>query len=625
MLVKGISPGVFSTEESKSKERSQERILMVDRATEAVSWSDAALERDVLASIANDVPWSVIETFAGILRLSGEAEERTAVDLLIGYLDQWGVPYQLHEPESFISIPLGATVRVASPVGKSFRAKTVAMSVSTDGEELVGDLVYVPSGQASGPNDDFSVGVDLGGVDVSGKVVLTEGMASPGKVNDVMAAGAVAGIFINPGQAIHEGICSTIWGNPDLDSMGRQPTIPAIAINNPDGQELIAVARDGGQIAYSTRLETKWRTVPVLVAEAPGARNPEEFVLLHGHLDAWHYGIGDNATGDATMLELARVFNQHRDRLERSVRIAWWSGHSHGRYSGSTWYADRFAIDLAKNCIAHVNCDSPGCRWADTYDELTVMSETEPFVDAVIRATTGIVPKPERPPRAGDMSFDSSGVPLLYMLSSTMSPETRAAKGLYAVGGCGGNIEWHTEDDLLPVADKDNLLRDMKMYAATVLRLANAPLHPLDWRQTVAEFRRTLAQYQRAAGDEFDFVDARAALNELDEALDRFYAAAPASDDVTDPAVRRFNFVQRRLGRLLIPVNYSRTPRFFHDPALNVPPLPDLAPALSMPRVKENDAQRNILKTHLRRGENRLVWALVQAKELVDATRVPAQ
>ena len=30
-------------------------------------------------------------------------------------------------------------------------------------------------------------------------------------------------------------------------------------------------------------------------------------MLLHGHLDSWHIGVGDNLTGDATMLEVARV------------------------------------------------------------------------------------------------------------------------------------------------------------------------------------------------------------------------------------------------------------------------------------------------------------------------------
>ena len=594
----------------------------MDRRSALAGWTDSTLETELLESVSLDVPWRLVEEFATLTRLSGSREERQAVERVMAELSAADVPHTLHEPECFISIPLAASVRLVGDLaggGATFRAKTPAMSVSTDGEELVGDMVYVPGGGGSNAYDVFSTGVDLGAVDVAGKIVLSEGMASPGKVADVMAAGALAGVFINPGEAIHEGICTTIWGTPDLDSMGRQPTIPVIAVNHASGQELIAAAGRGGQVALSTSLDTGWRTIPVLVAEIPGSQAPEEFVLLHGHLDSWHVGIGDNATGDATMLELARVFGRHRDRLARSLRVAWWSGHSHGRYAGSTWYADAFAIELARNCVAQVNCDSPGCRWTTTYNNLTAMSETEPFVDAVVRATTGIVPDPERPPRAGDYSFNGIGLSSFYMLSSTMSEADREEKGYYAVGGCGANIQWHTEGDTLEIADREFLLRDMRMYAASVLRTLNAPLAPFDWTRTAAEFRATLDCYAAAAGERFDFGPAREALAGLETALDRFYAAAPTVTDAADPAARRFNVAQRRLGRLLIPVNYSRAEAFRHDPALNVPPLPDLAPALAMPAAADDAARRGVLLAHLTRGQNRLVWTLEQAREVVEA------
>ncbi|MDP9364914.1 MAG: M28 family peptidase [Chloroflexota bacterium] len=594
----------------------------MDRRSGLTGWADEALEREVLEEVSLDLPWGLVEEFAGLTRLSGSADERRAIERLTEELGKAGVSFALHEPECFISIPLSASVRLVGGDDAVFRAKTPAMSVSTGGEEVVGELVYVPAGGGNNAYDVFSTGVDLAGKDVAGKIVLSEGMASPGKVADVMAAGAKAGIFINPGEAIHEGICTTIWGTPDLDSMGRQPTIPVVAVNHASGQALIAAADRGEQVALTTELDTRWRTIPVLVAEIPGSVVPEEFVLLHGHLDSWHVGIGDNATGDATLLELARVFARHRDRLARSLRIAWWSGHSHGRYAGSTWYADAFAIDLARNCVAQVNCDSPGCRWATTYNNLSAMSETEPFVDAAIRATTGIAPEPERPPRAGDYSFNGIGISSYYMLSSTMSDEDRAAKGYYVVGGCGANIQWHTEGDTLEIADRDNLLRDMRMYAASVLRTLNAPLVPFDWTRTTAEFRATLDQYQAAAGDRFAFDHVREALDALDAALAGFYAGAPTTTDPGDSAARRFNFAQRRLARLLIPVNYGRSEAFRHDPALNVPPLPDLAPAVAMPEAANDAARRGVLVAHLTRGQNRLVWTLELARETVE-TAIP--
>jgi hypothetical protein len=583
------------------------------------TWSDTALEATVLDSISLDTPWSIVEDFSKIVRLSGSPEERAAVDLLIGKLTEWGVPYMLHEPEAFISIPLAASVRLEGENGKTFRAKTPAMSISTGDEAVSGELVYVPSDEGGAPGDVFATGVQFGGVNVRGKIVMTEGFASPGKIHDVVAAGAIAGIFINPGTAIHEGICTTIWGTPDLDNQADQPSIPVVAINKPDGEELIAAAKGGAMIAVQTLLDTAWRTIPILVAEIPGAVAPDEFVLLNGHLDSWHVGVGDNATGNATMLELARVFWQNRDSLGRSLKIAWWSGHSHGRYAGSTWFADQFAIELAKDCVAQVNCDSPGCRWAETFNELSAMSETESFVDTVIRSTTRITPQTERPPRAGDYSFNGIGLTSFYMLSSTMSDELRAEKNYYAVGGCGANIEWHTEGDTIEIADADILLRDMKVYAASILRVLNAGATPFDFTGTTAEFRATLAAYQDAAGEAFSFAPAVAALDDLDAALQGFYGGAPIDASPGDETARRFSYAQRRLARLLVPVNFSRVEAFRHDPALGVPKLPDLAPALSYPAIGDDVARRGVLRAHLTRGQNRLVWALVQAREVVDA------
>jgi hypothetical protein len=247
------------------------------------------------------------------------------------------------------------------------------------------------------------------------------------------------------------------------------------------------------------------------------------------------------------------------------------------------------------------------------------MSEAEPFVDAVIRDTTGIKPEPSRPPRAGDYAFNSVGITSFYMLSSTMSEEKRAEQGFYPVGGCGGNIQWHTEDDNMEIADRDILHRDMKMYAASVLRVLNAPLHPFDWSVTTAAFRERLTAYQTATGAEFDFAPAFEALDAFERALNQYYEGAQRVTSVADPAARRFNVAQRRLGRMLVRLNYSRMPEFWHDPAVNVPALPDLAPALTMPAARQDPYQRGILQAHLTRGRNRLVWTLEQAREVVEA------
>ena len=339
-------------------------------------------------------------------------------------------------------------------------------------------------------------------------------------------------------------------------------------------------------------------------------------MLLHGHYDP-KFGIGDNAVGDATLLEVARVLWKHRASLKRSVRIAWWPGHSTGRYAGSTWFADHFAIDLYEDCIAQINCDSPGCRWATDYRHISWMEETEPFAQGVIRDVTGQESFGERPHQAGDYSFNNIGISSFFMLLSTMPDEMRERLGYYGVGGCGANIEWHTEEDLLPIADRDILHKDMQIYLAAAMGAANAVIAPFDFTRTLRGFADTLDGYEAAAADRFDFAPSRRAIGELSAALRDFaqFTADLANEPAGSEPVRRANAANRRLARLLVPVNYTRGPAFFHDPAESIPALPDLNVALQLPATPPGEV--GFVTTHLTRGQNRLVAALRDARRAV--------
>jgi N-acetylated-alpha-linked acidic dipeptidase len=581
-------------------------------------WRDPR-EEAVTAAVTLDAPWALVEKFSTLVRDSGGRAERQAIAYIMKQLTKWGVPHTLYEPELLVSIPKRATLEVLVPERRRLTAKTPAMSLSTNGRSRRGQVVYVPP-RPGGAIIGLFEGQGEIAQDVAGQIVLTDGYPSPAKVLEFQEKGAVGAIFISPGERIHEGICTSIWGSPDLDTFRRKPQIPVVAVNKTEGAALRAQVQAGPvKVRMATKLDERWRPIPVLVAEIRGREEPETFVLLHGHIDSWHEGVGDNATGDATLLEVARVLWRHRESLARTVRIAWWSGHSHGRYAGSAWYADEFALDIDEHCIAHINCDSPGCRWATVYEDVFWMSEAAALARAVIRDVTGQNAEGGRPLRAGDKSFSNIGVSTFLMLTSTMPQALVKEKGYYPVGGCGGNIAWHTEDDTLEIADRDNLLRDMKVYAAATFRTANSPIHPLDFRATAGEFMQTLARYQEAAGTAFDFGPARAETAALADDLARFYdrLAALADRPVTDPAVRRANDVLRRLARVLVPVNYTRTGRFRHDPAVNIPALPDLEPALRLGELPPGGEVYRITRIHLRRGQNRLIAALREARRLV--------
>src|SRR5690606_33456798 len=100
---------------------------------------------------------------------------------------------------------------------------------------------------------------------------------------------------------------------------------------------------------------TEWRKIPTLIAEYKGEVEPEKYVLFSGHIDSWHYGAMDNGSANATMLEVARIIGENKLKLYRSLKLAFWSGHSHGRYAGSALFADENWENLYDHCVLHLN------------------------------------------------------------------------------------------------------------------------------------------------------------------------------------------------------------------------------------------------------------------------------
>lgn len=576
------------------------------------------LERTFLDAVTLEAPWALVETFAKMPRWMPEDVNRGA-DTIVAMLGRHGIPVTVHAPEIHLSIPLEASVEAG---GVTHRAKPpTASRAAPDG--VSAPLVHLAANLKALRSYSRDVGELFGGSIasdeearrlVAGRIVVTEGFGNPALASLVEEWGGVGLIASNPGVDIHWGTCTTIWGTPDLDDLPRKPRIPVVAVNKPSGEALTALARAGGSATIRTRLLEGFFPQKVPVAHIPGAAEPDEFVLVHGHYDSWDVGVGDNATGDATLLEMARVLWANRARLRRSVRIAWWPGHSTGRYAGSTWYADAFATELDEHCVAQINCDSPGCRWATSFHQTTTMSETAALVREAI---TAVVPDAafaaKRPNQAGDYSFSNIGISSFYMLSSTMPDALRHAKGYYDVSGCGGNIAWHTENDTIEIADRDHLLRDIRIYLLSTLRVANAELLPFDFVATADEFAATVGRYAAAAGDHADLTPARAATAAFRDAVARFQEAARAR---RVPAGRA-NQVLKRLARILVPVNFTRGPRFTHDPAFTAPPLPMLAVAMELGRHR--GTMLGFAKTQMLRGQNRYVAAMREATRLVEA------
>jgi hypothetical protein len=327
------------------------------------------------------------------------------------------------------------------------------------------------------------------------------------------------------------------------------------------------------------------------------------------------------------MLEVARLLAGERDALRRGLRLAFWSGHSHGRYAGSAWYADHAFLDLQRRCVVHLNVDSTGARGATDYSVFHATEEAQDFAEAVVEDVTGQRGRARRFSRAGDQSFWGIGVPSALMsLSGIPKQDTELSRSMERLFGTAGfPWWWHTREDTVDKIDPAVLALDTRVYVAAALRLVNAPILPLAPRRAAAALLGTCQDLERAARGRaargrVDLASLVAAAHrlarrteDLGAALDRLAGESPAP-----PRLAAANEVLRRLSRVLVPLAYTSGDRFTHDLALPLPPLAGLQPARALDTLDAASDQFRFTVAALVRERNRAAYAMEEAADLLD-------
>lgn len=591
----------------------------------AVEKSLDSYESQLTESVSIEEPWALLEEFRTLERVSGTEDEQRAAEYLTEQLDSFGVEYNRYDPELYISQPHDASVTVHGEEFTPEPVKTVAFSAATT---VSGELVYVGEAEQSdvGGSEEsqyHAVNItqpygDVG--DLSGKIALTAAGSLSIRATRILEQKGAAGVIAihQHEREPHDGIASSVWGGaPPYDEKDRIPEIPIVNVNNPDGEQLkeLAGADQTKEATLDTDLTTDWMNCPIIEARIEGgkAADTEDFVLLHGHYDSWAVGIADNATGDAGLLELARVFEEHGDDLQRDLRIAWWPGHSTGRYAGSTWYADEFALDLAENCVAHVDMDSPGAKGSTEYVDMACwMPEMHGVVSSAIDDATGAPYSENRPRRAGDYSFNNLGISGAFTLSSNIPENVRETMRWHAVGGCGGNADaWHLSTDTIEKAGKPELVRDIRMYAVLVSRLLRADVLPHDHLRNVERHLAVVEEYDELAGDGFDFGPTLDALEAVKADVSAFYSAI--EDGEVEPTVA--NETIKDLSRTLTRLNFTSDGQFEQDPAYNRPPYPRFERTTLLTQFDEEEDDHRFVQTELQRAQNDAVYELSRLQE----------
>lgn len=574
------------------------------------AWIDEVSEDAAMGNTAAIAQW---------VRLTGTEDERKAFDHIAEQLQSYGLRVLVHEPTCLVSLPISGSIVVGDedfPV-----CITHAFSTSTPEGGVSGELVYAGDGSEAA----------LLTAGAAGKIALTDGLASPGKAHAATRVGALAVVSIS-GDHLHEMIVSPVWGSPTPETLGMLPRVPIVSVDSAAGERMKArLERGRVRARVRTTVDTGWRPIPVLVADLDVENR--DYVMFSGHVDSWHYGAMDNGTANATMLEVARILADHREELRRGLRLAFWSGHSHARYAGSTWFADRYWFDLRENCVAHVNVDSTGAINATTLEDANTMADTYPLARSVIERQTGQKLEYRRFGRAGDQSFWGVGLPSVFMSLSHQADVSETSTALAALLGStvartgGLGWWWHTTEDTLDKIDPANLVRDIRVYVEVVGRLTTDAIVPLDIRGPLDEIGRALDEIEPlwsmlpsgGEADDTGFDDLRADLAAARTAADKVMIAID-SGGLDDTRSQQLSAAIVAACKALVPVNYTIAGEFGHDPALGATSLPALRP--SKPLVAMSDDELWGATHALRRGTNRVRAGIQAARRALERAAI---
>ncbi|MDQ0160454.1 M28 family metallopeptidase [Alkalibacillus salilacus] len=534
-------------------------------------------------------------------RLSGTDEERKAFQYINETLISFGLSPQLIEHEALISLPLDAKLSVD---GEDLSCITHSMAPSEPGMQA--PLYFV--------DKDYLNFLDS--TDTSGHLALIHGLATPGTIRTLQELGFLGAIFINT-SLTYEMIVSPVWGNPTPDKLKDFPEIPAVSVTKDTGDYLISLAKNHDSVYMETHVDTSIRHIPLLTVEIEANQHTKDFVLYSGHVDSWHYGAMDNGTANATMLEVARIVNNHRNQLNRNLRLAFWSGHSHGRYAGSAYYADQYWFDLYDNCIAHVNIDSVGGQNATVLTQANCMAETKQIATQSVGELTGQAFEGKRYGKAGDQSFWGVGIPSLYMGLSEQPPADHskmdAHQEMFGQSGksTGFGWWWHTTEDLVDKIEPKNLTRDCQVYVRSIHQLLVNKYIPIDQVAAIQDIKDGLMQWHNKAKGLID-------LKPLLTQIERIESQLLDESRFNHLTIDRSNEITKSLSRYLVPFNYVRSSTFDFDTLFSLPKVPALLDINQLITLEPRSNDAFFLQTKIKRTINELAFQLHKVENLLE-------
>ncbi|OIT08338.1 PREDICTED: probable glutamate carboxypeptidase 2 [Nicotiana attenuata] len=309
-----------------------------------------------------------------------------------------------------LSYPLFSSVTLHFPNGS-----VLSLTLSEPGSSQNGVIkpyhAYSPSGSAYGKpvflnygREKDYVALSAQGVKINGCVGLARrggGLSRNEVVEKAAARGVTAVLMFTDSESeyasgVERGTVMSGLGDPlspgwgaggeklrldDPRVMKRFPSIPSLPISMASAESILK-SLEGADMPYEWRMsmkcsssgrvgpgpfvvnftyegERKMATVHNVFAVIRGSEEPDRFVLLGNHRDAWTYGAVDPNSGTAALLDIARRYALLM-RLgwnpRRTIILCSWDAEEFGMI-GSTEWVEQNLVNLGSKSVAYLNVD----------------------------------------------------------------------------------------------------------------------------------------------------------------------------------------------------------------------------------------------------------------------------
>ena len=244
-------------------------------------------------------------------------------------------------------------------------------------------------------------------------------------------------VVVRPGNGPDGG---TVMGGAagDRNMTDDELPPPSVLITNEHYNRIIRLIEKNVPVTLEFDIAAKFTPAADsfnVTAELPGTNPNAGLVMVGGHFDSWTGGTGatDNAAGSAVTMEALRILKSLDLKMQRTIRLALWTGEEQGTLGSRAYVRDHFADatdmktkpEYAK-LSAYYNLDNGSGRIRGVYMQDNNMVEPifrawlEPFKDLgastlTIRATGS----------TDNVPFDNIGLPAFQFIQDPLEYGSR--------------------------------------------------------------------------------------------------------------------------------------------------------------------------------------------------------